>query len=224
MTQTDPDAIRRDLAGRLAAAPLPIGDRTVAATLTGGVLRAGPLRISGPAEAVPPWSAEASAALDLAAATLTTRTILRGPDAGEVSVVRVGPLDGTPRLSVDATGLVGAVQAQAIARAQERIDVLEQDIRERAAFNRRLKAIQADQQAARDRAEAERKAAAEASKAAAEAAKAAAEQRRAEAARQKAEDARIQADVAAAARRERRLDAVSPPGGPGDDGAGAPAR
>ena len=216
VTQTDPEAIRRDLAGRLAAAPLPIGDATVAATLTGGVLRAGPLRIAGPADAVQPWSADTAASLDLEALALTTRTILHGPAAGDVSVVRAGPVDGTPRLSVDATGLVGAVQAQAIARAQERIDVMEQDIRERAAFNRRLKAIQADQQASRERAEAERRAAADA-------AKAAAEQRRAEAARQKAEDARIQADVAAAARRDRRLDGSPPPGGaPEGTGAGTP--
>ena len=113
-------------------------------------------------------------------------------------VTRSGPLGGEARRAVDAGRLVGLVEAQAIARAQDRIDVVEQDIRERAAFNRQFKAAQQraedDRQAAIARAAAEAQAKADAVRAAAEAQRAA-EARKAAEARQRAEDARLQSQL-----------------------------
>ncbi len=236
-TPPDADALRRDAAAALDAGPLPIGSVEAPAVLTGGVLRVGPLREAG--MAAPPgqggpasagWTAEARFALDLGTLALTSRVDLRAATAGwEMVVTRTGPLGGDAPRTLDVAGLVEAVQAQAIARAQDRIDVMEQDIRERAAFNRQLKAIaqrrqferdeaaaaQAAAQAEKVAAEAQKaaaaraaaqaaaeaqKAAAEAQRQAVEAQKAAAEQRRADAARQQAEDARVQAEVESAAR------------------------
>ncbi|RYB06445.1 AsmA family protein [Lichenibacterium ramalinae] len=240
-TATDADTLRRDLGERLDRGPLPIGDARVAATLAGGVLRLGPIRTSAtapPSSAAgtepPTWSAETSVALDLGTLSLTSRAALRsrgsasGGDAGEVVVTRAGPLVGPSRREIDAAGLLGAIQGQAIARAQERIDVMEQDIRERAAFNRQLKAIQADQESARqraaqeaqaraDQARAEAQARAERVKAEAQAradqARAEAQARRAEADRAKADELRVRAEVEAAARAavERQRDAAPPP-------------
>lgn len=210
------DAVGRELAAELDRGPLPIGDADVATTLTGGVLRSGPITSSGVASPAaggpgnadaPRWSAKTDLSLDLGALALTVRSTLRGGAAtsdGEVVVSRTGPFGADAPRTVEASGLLQAVQARAIARAQDRIDVLEQDIRERAAFNRQLKAIQADQQVARNRAEADRRAAIaraaiDAQAKAAEAEKAAADARRTEAA-QKVEDARVQAQIEAAAR------------------------
>ena len=218
VTPTDPDALARDLSAQLDAAPLSFGDASAPTTLVGGTWRVGPLKASGAApspihapvggDPTPlSWSAGTTATLDLGALTLATRADLHATGAGDGAaavVTRSGPIGSAPSRVVDAAGLVAAVQAQAIDRAQERIDIVEQDIRERAAFNRQLKALQAEQQAAKERAESERQAAlAQAvadAKAKADAARAAAEAQRAAAARQKAEDARIQAQVETAAR------------------------
>ena len=200
-TPADPEVLRRDLGARLDRGPLPIGDARLPVTLAGGVLRLGPVRSA--AASPPPWSAETSAAVDFGTLTLSSRTVLRssagdaGAGAGEVVVTRAGPLAGPIRREVDVSGLIAALQAQAIARAQERIDVMEQDIRERAAFNRQLKAIQADQERARQRAAAEVQARADQLKAEAQAR---AERAKAEADRAKAEELRIRAEVAAAAK------------------------
>lgn len=249
-TATDAEALQRDVGARLDRGPLPIGDAKVAATLAGGVLRIGPVRTAGTsaapksagATAAPDplaWSAETSVAVDLSTLSLSTRTALRGRaagpgvDGGEVVVTRAGPLAGPARREVDVAGLLGAIQAQAIARAQERIDVIEQDIRERAAFNRQLKAIQADQQRARDRAAQDAQARADRLKAEAQAradqAKAEAQARRAEADRVKADELRVRAEVEAAARaaaeRQREAPAPPPPAStaPGDGASQPPA-
>jgi hypothetical protein len=219
VTPTDPDAILHDLSAQLDTAPMRLSDAGLATTLVGGVLRVGPFKTSGAVAissrgqgdaASVPWAAEATATLDLKTLMLDTQADLHGPVAGRTGegggarITRSAKLGSEPSRSIDASSLVAAVQAQAIARAQERIDVLEQDIRERAAFNRQLKAIQAAQQAEKERAEAERQAAAAQAaadaKAKTDAARAAAEAQRAAAARQKAEDARIQAQIESSAR------------------------
>jgi hypothetical protein len=61
--------------------------------------------------------------------------------APAVSVVLHGPLDAMTR-EVDSGLFVAGLAAQAIARETDRIAALESDIRERAFFNRRLKASQ----------------------------------------------------------------------------------
>ncbi len=211
-TPPDADALRRDVGAALDAGPLLIGTAEAPAVLTGGVLRIGPLRQTGtavlPGQGGPAsagWTAETGLALDLGRMALTSRVHLRVAPAGwEVAATRTGPLGGDAPRTVDVAGLVEAVQAQSIARAQDRIDVMEQDIRERAAFNRQLKGIVQRRQFERDEAaaaEAQKAAVARAeAQAAAEAQKAAAEQRRADAARQKAEDARVRTEVESAAR------------------------
>ncbi len=212
-TLADPEAIGRDLSLALDAGPLALGDGSVPTILAAGVLRAGPLRVSGTAPlpggaagARPlAWSAGATAAVDIGALTLATRVDLRGGGLGtggdgDVLVTRSGPIRGEAPRAVDAAGLVSLVQAQALARAQDRVDILEQDIRERAAFNRQLKAGQQraelEKQAAAARAAADAKARADAVRAAAEAQRAAEAERAAEA-RQRAEDARVQSQLKA---------------------------
>lgn len=202
-TPLDLDALRRDTAAALDAGPLPIGSVDTPAILTGGVLRVGPVRRTGTTAPPRPgqdgpvdWTAEASFALDLNNFALTSRVDLRtAPGGAEVVASRTGPFGGEPARDLDVTGLAAAIQAAAIARAQDRVSVMEQDIRERATFNRQLKAAMQRQQA-------EREAAAAARAAAAGEAQKAAEERRAEAERQRAEDARLQAQVDAAARAE----------------------
>jgi uncharacterized protein involved in outer membrane biogenesis len=233
-TGIDSGEVQRSLAAELDRGPLALGSQTALATLAGGVLRSAPLHTESPrpANIAHPrtggsgWQADTEVSVDLGRLAFTARTTLhprgtaaeRNAEGGDVIATLSGPFDGQVRRDVDATGFVVLMQARAIARAQERIDVTEQDIRERAAFNRQLKAIEADQQAARDRTRVEAEAAAaaraatvaavkadaaaklEAAAKAAAAERAAAEARRAEAARLKAEDARVQAEVEAAAR------------------------
>jgi len=58
-----------------------------------------------------------------------------------VAVALSGPVDA-PTRQIDASGFVAGLAAQAIGRESDRIAALDADIRERAAFNRRLKAEQ----------------------------------------------------------------------------------
>ena len=167
---TDPDApaidvddVRQALGTQLDRGPLRLGDQTAPATLAAGVLRAGPLHAESPR-----WAADADLTLDLRSLDLQSKTRLRTRELGtdrksdvaEVVSILAGPLGAAPQRDLDATSLVNVIQARAIARDQERIEVMQQDIRERAFFNRRLRAIEADQQAARDRAREESEAAA----------------------------------------------------------------
>ncbi|HEX4764794.1 MAG TPA: AsmA family protein [Lichenihabitans sp.] len=157
-SQVDADAVAASLDAGLAQAPLPLGDTDGPAVLATGILRVGPLHAEGSG-----WTADADASLDLATLMLQTKVALKArqplPDwkggSPQVTVRFDGPLGETPSRSVDAASFVNALQARAIARDQERIDVMQQDVRERAYFNRRLKAIEADQQAQRERAKAE---------------------------------------------------------------------
>ena len=167
---TDPDApaidvdeVRQALDVQLDRGPLRLGDQTAPITLATGVLRAGPLHAESPR-----WAADADLTLDLRTLDLTSKTRLRTREVGsdrksdvaEVVSTLAGPLGAAPQRDLDATSLVNVIQARAIARDQERIEVMQQDIRERAFFNRRLRAIEADQQSAHDRARDEGEAAA----------------------------------------------------------------
>ncbi len=169
---TDPDApaidvddVRQALERQLDRGPLRLGDQTAPVTLAAGVLRAGPLHAESPR-----WAADADLTLDLRSLDLKSKTRLRTREIGadrksdvaEVVSTLAGPLGAAPQRDLDATSLVNVIQARAIARDQERIETMQQDIRERAFFNRRLRAIEADQQAAHDRARDESEAAARA--------------------------------------------------------------
>ena len=139
---TDPDApaidvddVRQALGTQLDRGPLRLGDQTAPATLAAGVLRAGPLHAESPR-----WAADVDLTLDLRSLDLQSKTRLRTRELGterksdvaEVVSILAGPLGAAPQRDLDATSLVNVIQARAIARDQERIEVMQQDIRERA--------------------------------------------------------------------------------------------
>jgi len=159
--QLDPGALTRELAktqsgdapidetnvvyalgAELDRAPLPLPDGAAQATLSAGVIRVGPLnfpRAGG--------SGTATAALDLRAQSLALDVVFAETRGGKfwtgsppmIEVLLKGPL-ASPTRRVDASALAAGLASQAIARETERISALEADIRERAYFNRRLKA------------------------------------------------------------------------------------
>ena len=186
----DPAAIAKRLSNELDRSPLKLGRQSLPVVVAGGVLSVAGLKPAAGGSSVTDGS------LDLGALAVSLETRFdpaqaagaaeQGASAGqsEVVVTETGPVAGPFDRRIDAAGLVGRLQAAAVARAQERIDVIEQDIRERAYFNRQLKAIQADQAAARQQAIAD-----------AAAAKVAA-------ALEQADEARIQAQFESAARAE----------------------
>ncbi len=157
LSDVDADQIAAMVVPELDHAPLRLGDVAGQATLAAGVFRIGPLRAVSDE-----WTADADAALDLKTMDFSSKTVLKVrrplPDwkgeSPQLTLLLAGPLD-TPRRDVDATGFVNALQSRAIARDQERIDAMQQDIRERAFFNRRLKSIEAEQAAAREKLQAE---------------------------------------------------------------------
>ena len=123
---------------------LRIGAANGAASMTAGIVRFGPF--------------EASIAGDKAilSANFNVRTFVTEITAGffesqapkywsgappSISVVLRGPIEA-PTREIDSTLFVAGLAAQALARETERIAALESDIRERAFFNRRLKAGQ----------------------------------------------------------------------------------
>ncbi len=117
---------------------------TAPAAMTGGVVRVGPLAVAAKA-----GRASAGADFDLRSQTLTIRATLAEPDGGKfwsgpppsVAVAVAGSLDA-PTRRIDAAAFTAGLAAQTIARESDRIAGLEADIRERAFFNRRLKAEQ----------------------------------------------------------------------------------
>jgi hypothetical protein len=123
---------------------LPIADANATASLTAGVIRIGPFEARDAKD-----DAQAQASFDLRSLILEIRvgmTELQTPKywsgtAPAVNVVLHGPLDAMTR-EVDSGLFIAGLAAQAIARETDRIATLESDIRERAFFNRRLKASQ----------------------------------------------------------------------------------
>ena len=123
-------------------AALPLPDGAAPATLSAGVIRVGPLPITRAG-----GSAAMSAALDLRAQTLAVDVDFAEARGGKfwngpppaVNVSLTGAF-AAPARRIDASPLAAGLAAQAIGRDTERISALEADIRERAWFNRRLKA------------------------------------------------------------------------------------
>ena len=108
-----------------------------------GVMRADPIEWSSG-----PTSALMRAAIDLRTLSIDLHTTLTldqaikfwsGPPP-RIGVVSRGPLMA-PAREIDAASFVNGLQARAIARDTERIEMLDADIRERAFVNRRLKAL-----------------------------------------------------------------------------------
>jgi len=137
-------ALERRLQGQIA---LPTGTHPLA--LASGVLRAGPIRLS---EGVGETTLQA--AVDLKDFTLAARALLavrespKGwtapPPAAEIALR--GPWSALRR-EIDVSALSNGLTAVAIQREQERIEVMEQDQRERGFFNRRLRAAEEQRRA-----------------------------------------------------------------------------
>jgi hypothetical protein len=123
-------------------AALPLPDGAALATLSAGVIHVGPLAISRAG-----GSATMSAAFDLRAQSLALDVAFAEARGGKfwvgappaVDVSLIGAL-AAPARRIDAAPLAAGLAAQAIGRDTDRISALEADIRERAWFNRRLKA------------------------------------------------------------------------------------
>jgi hypothetical protein len=121
---------------------LALPDGPTPLSLSTGVLRAGPIAIP-PA----PDKAFVSGSYDLRSGEFRANASFASSKVGKfwnaptpaISVTISGPPDA-PQRHIDAAALVAGLSAQAIAREADRIAALEEDLRERAAFNRRLKA------------------------------------------------------------------------------------
>ncbi len=123
-------------------AALPLPDGAAPATLSAGVIHVGPLAISRAG-----GSSTASAAFDLRAESLAIDVAFAEARGGKFWVGAPPAVDVSltgafvaPARRIDASQLAAGLAAQAIGRDTDRISALEADIRERAWFNRRLKA------------------------------------------------------------------------------------
>ncbi|MBL8587400.1 MAG: AsmA family protein [Methylobacteriaceae bacterium] len=142
--QIEEGSIQRALAAELDRGALVVGDRETQVNIAGGVLRAGPIEVEA-ADA----RLSTSLAYDLKSFSLDLRATLgqrAAPRLWSGSPPRVetswrGPLDA-PRREIDSGAFFNGLAARQIARDLERIEALEADIRERAAFARRAKAVE----------------------------------------------------------------------------------
>jgi AsmA family/AsmA-like C-terminal region len=123
---------------------LNVGDADASASITAGILRAGPFTAKNSTN-----EAKLQANFDIRSFVLEIRAVFSELQAPKfwsgappsIEIVLKGPTEGVNRV-IDANLFVAGLAAQAIARETERIANLESDIRERAFFNRRLKAGQ----------------------------------------------------------------------------------
>jgi uncharacterized protein involved in outer membrane biogenesis len=132
------------LATEMDRKPMKIGDQSAQAAISAGVLRAGPFDATHPG-----GEAKVQASFDLRSFGLDLRAAIGEKDAPKkfwsgpppaVAVALKGRLGALSR-EIDSASLGNGLEAQAIARESERIAEFEADIRERAAFNRKLKAF-----------------------------------------------------------------------------------
>lgn len=145
----DPGDIAQAIDHELDKAPLTLGDITIPVTIAAGILRSDTVKVEGPAV-----TSEGAGSLDLRQLLLslrTTATVKTPPKdwtgkPPEVTIQWKGPFRA-PSRQIDAAELVNGIAARAIARDQARIDAFQDDVRERAFFARRLKAIEAEQAA-----------------------------------------------------------------------------
>ncbi len=138
----DETNVAHDLGIEFDKQALSFPDGTTPIAMNGGVLHFGPLgQISKTGQST------ASADLDLRSRQLTIHAAFTEADGGKFwtgpppsVAVSVGGAVDAPVRQIDASTFAAGLAAQAIARESDRIASLEADIRERAAFNRRLKA------------------------------------------------------------------------------------
>jgi uncharacterized protein involved in outer membrane biogenesis len=140
----DETNIGRALELELNKQPLRIADVDAPASLTAGIIRLGPFEARAARD-----DALLRASFDLRSLILEIRVALTelqipkywSGSAPAINVVLKGPIDASAR-EIDSGLFVAGLAAEAIARETDRIAALESDIRERAFFNRRLKAGQ----------------------------------------------------------------------------------
>jgi len=138
----DETNVARALTLELDRRSLAIPDGAATATLNSGVLRVGPLALAEPS-----GRATITGDLDLRSLNLQVRTMFEEARAGKfwsgplpsATVLIRGALDAPVR-QIDVAGLAAGLATQAIERESERIAGQEADMRERAYFNRVLKA------------------------------------------------------------------------------------
>jgi hypothetical protein len=124
--------------------PMSLPDGTTPAVMNAGVIYIGPFDIAGQG-----GQASANATFDLRSLNSTIHATFTAAAGGKFwsgpppsfAVVVTGPVDA-PARQIDAAALAAGLAAQAIARESDRIAALDADIRERAFFNRHLKAEQ----------------------------------------------------------------------------------
>jgi hypothetical protein len=135
------DAVAQQFGRRLSGS-LALPPSQTPLSIAAGVMRAGPFRVTGQGEEI-----TSSLAIDLKDFTLNARTGVvasqapkgwSGPAPSAELMLR-GPIQAPVR-EVDVSGLTSGLAAIAIQRETERIELLEQDQRERSFFNRRLRA------------------------------------------------------------------------------------
>ncbi|WP_158815491.1 AsmA-like C-terminal region-containing protein [Methylocapsa sp. S129] len=140
----DPPNINRAFELEFNKQALRVGDANASLSLTAGIIRFGPFEVRDSRD-----EAALQANFDLrsfileiyaAFAELQTPKYWSGAPPA-INVVLRGPIDALVR-EVDSGLFVAGLAAQSIARETNRIAALESDIRERAFFNRRLKASQ----------------------------------------------------------------------------------
>ncbi len=145
----EPDAVADGLGHELDRSAFALGPVTAPVTVAAGVLRSESVKGGNADRAV-----DAQATLDLRSLALTLRATAAARalpadwsgDPPQVSVLWTGPV-ASPARTVDAAALVNGLAARAIVRDQARIDAFQDDVRERAFFARRLKAIEEEQAA-----------------------------------------------------------------------------
>ena len=138
----DETNVARALTLELDRRPLAIPDGAATATLNSGILRVGPIAIAEPS-----GRAMITGDFDLRSLNLQVRAMFEEARAGKfwsgplpsATISIRSAMDTAPR-QIDVAGLVAGLATQAIARESDRIEGLEADMRERAYFNRVLKA------------------------------------------------------------------------------------
>jgi uncharacterized protein involved in outer membrane biogenesis len=143
----DEPEVRSAFGRELDRSSLRLDDATYDATVAAGVLRLASKGQSDGTKTGPP--AEFNASLDLRRASLEASVVLTATSTPrdwngvppQATVLWHGPI-GAAKRDVDGAGFFNALAGRALVRAAARFDILEQDIRERAYFNRYLKGLQ----------------------------------------------------------------------------------
>jgi uncharacterized protein involved in outer membrane biogenesis len=143
----DEPEVRSALGRELDHSALHLADATYQANMAAGVLRLSPQNASGATPS--PGGGGLSASLDLQHATIDARLAIASPSLPrdwtgpqpQATLIWQGPI-GAPKRDLDSGAFFNALAARALVREAARVDIFEQDIRERAYFNRYLKGLQ----------------------------------------------------------------------------------